>query len=230
MPVKRQARHPQIAPLPVWPRRKPPIRNWRFISAGLGLLDAASCPGYRRGMVCQLREVVGLGVQVVKQSQLVMRTEKRRLQTRNLPPEIPVVATTGGAVSSGSSGSGGIRWMTISPCGRCNYRHHNNLRSIAGKNSKSATLSIELRAQVMLQKTLTVLWPQAHFPAQQPRRLLLWRTPVVKECAIPVKGPHCRSFPTPCQVGGLAKARTSWPGSEGGGGGRGPLGEENSSR
>jgi hypothetical protein len=46
----------------------------------------------------------------------------------------------------------------------------------------------------MLQKTLTVLGPQAHFPARQPRRLLLWRTPVVKECAIPVKGSHCNGL------------------------------------
>ena len=50
---------------------------------------------------------------------------------------------------------------------------------------------VELQAQVMLQKALTVLGPQAHFLARQPRRLFLWRTPVVKECAIPVKGSHC---------------------------------------
>jgi hypothetical protein len=45
-----------------------------------------------------------------------------------------VVATTGAAVSSGLCGSGGIRWMTISLCGRRNYSSHNNLRSIAEKN------------------------------------------------------------------------------------------------
>jgi hypothetical protein len=47
--------------------------------------------------------------------------------------QVAVVATTGGAVSSGSSGSGGIRWTTISPCSKRNYSSHNNLRSMAEK-------------------------------------------------------------------------------------------------
>jgi hypothetical protein len=46
-----------------------------------------------------------------------------------------VVATTGRAVWADSCGSGGIRRMTISPCGKRNYSRHNNLRSVAGKNS-----------------------------------------------------------------------------------------------
>ena len=45
-----------------------------------------------------------------------------------------VVATTGGAVSAVLCSSGGIRWMTISPCSKRNYSNHNHLRSIAGKN------------------------------------------------------------------------------------------------
>jgi hypothetical protein len=45
-----------------------------------------------------------------------------------------------------------------------------------------------------------------------------------------VKGKEGKSSPTPCEVGGLAKARTSWPGSEGGGGGTGPVADPNSSR
>lgn len=45
-----------------------------------------------------------------------------------------------------------------------------------------------------------------------------------------VKDNSARSFPAPCQGGGLAKSTTSCPGSRGDGGGSGPLGDENSSR
>jgi hypothetical protein len=53
-----------------------------------------------------------------------------------------VVATTGGVVYSGSSGSCGIRWVTISPYSKRNYSSHNDLHSIAGKNYKTGALPL----------------------------------------------------------------------------------------
>jgi hypothetical protein len=50
-----------------------------------------------------------------------------------------VVATTGRAVSAGSCGSGGIRWVTLSPCGKRNYSRHKNLRKTPPKNFKTGS-------------------------------------------------------------------------------------------
>jgi hypothetical protein len=59
-----------------------------------------------------------------------------------------VVATTGRAVTAAYSGSSGLATRNVSRCSYCNYAHHKDLREAAFENSKSATLSVELRAQV----------------------------------------------------------------------------------
>ena len=48
-----------------------------------------------------------------------------------------VVATTGGAVSSGSSGSSGIPKTAVSPFSRRNYSNNNDLRINSEKNLKT---------------------------------------------------------------------------------------------
>jgi hypothetical protein len=82
-------------------------------------------------------------------------TRAEEATTGVMRPSRSVVATTGGAVAAAYSGWSGSRAKSVSRCQHCNYSRDKDLCEMAMENSKSATLSVELRAQVRQKRALT---------------------------------------------------------------------------
>jgi hypothetical protein len=114
-----------------------------------------------------------------------------------------VVATTGGAVSSGSCGSSGIRRVTISPCSKRNCSSHNDLRSISGENLKTRSNTSRLSPP-----------PQSHKATYMAHNdtCILYKSPAPPTAPFRATGPRAAGCESACELyPQMASRPRRWP-------------------